>query len=317
VRTLVILAALGTLAVCASAADARSPFRLLGAGSAWTDGDRYAAINLKDQPAHVVDEWTGRAFDVVGPTGCFLQGVAEGTVLWQCDGFLNRYQPVERPKIEDLATGALRDVPGWDTYLRWFDATRYRSGFYGQGPTVSGFGSRWLSAYIWCYHCIPEDSYIDWHTGTFVERRSEVAERVPDLDDPELDVPLCAPLRRLPLHEDEDPPFQASAYDPPWFQRDAYTDRLVVRLHHCGRRKPILVARCRFDHCWSFQLGGGYLTWRQGLTVYAYRLASRHLLRVGSLPWRVQGPVVYHTRRTVYAFDSENTGVWAAPLPRR
>ena len=70
-----------------------------------------------------------------------------------------------------------------------------------------------MGGVVSCYHCGPAISYIDWHSGRFVESLKEVATRLPDLDDPDLEVPICAPLRRQPSGDPEAGAFNDSEYD--------------------------------------------------------------------------------------------------------
>jgi hypothetical protein len=310
-RSAVALTVLAAL-LAAGPADARSPFRSLGDGVGWADGERYAAITpTNDAPAgarsRVFDDATGRTWELSPPrSGCHVFAVAQGNVLWSCY--------TGAPVIQELESGATRPVPGWDTYQRWLTRDR----FAGPGPVdVSGFGGRWLQATMWCYHCPPALSFMDWHTGTFVSATTDLAERTVDLDNPELDVPLCAPLRRLPVkHPEGSPKYVPSEYERPWMLRNLWASGATVRVYRCGRREPLLIARCRFGDCLSRQLGGGYLTWRDGYRVYAFKLASRKRLDVGRLPASISTPAIVHTRRNVYATSGEGK-VFVAPIPRR
>lgn len=293
-----LLAGLLTLA---SAADARTPFRQIGTGTVWTDGDRYAALMLSRGPNRIVDAASGATWELPEPAyGCRVAGVAAGHVLWDCDV----------PLLQELATGTLRELPGWDTYLQWRENEPLGV---DRWTDLTGFGDRWVKADLLCPHCPAIWSYIDWHTGALVARVDERAKRVVDLDEPELDVPLCAPLVRKRHASPERPPFRPASFERPWLLRDLSSTSRVLELHRCGRHKPLVAARCKRGGCRSPQLGGGYLTWRDGFDVGAYRVARRRRTLVGRLPRKASGAVIAHTRRTVYAFDDEFR-VYAAPL---
>jgi hypothetical protein len=296
--------------VAASPAAARQPFRSLGAGSAWTDGERYVAINPSDnnldrKPLRVIDDVTGRTWQLAPPRlGCTIYDVAAGNVLWNCWS--------GDPLLQELDSTVARPVPGWDTYLSWL--TRYGYSF-GQ-PSVHALGSTWLEVGRDCYHCTIALSYIDWHTGTFVSAASELKQRTVDLDSADFDVPLCAPLSRLRYQDSEGiVPFAPSRYEPPWFLRRVMAPGTHVRLYHCGKSNPLLVARCKLGDCLSRQLGGGHLTWRDGYRVYDFNLRSRKRRLVGLAPGTLTMPGIWHTRRTVYASGSGK--VYAAPMPHR
>jgi hypothetical protein len=158
---------------------------------------------------------------------------------------------------------------------------------------------------------------VDWHSGAFRTDFPDVARRSVDLDRPELDRPICAPLSRRPEADSDygGPRFASEDYEPPWMLRDTTVSSWRLRLYHCGRRKPVTIARCQLGHCLSPQLGGGYLTWRDGYRVYASRLASRRRVRVGTLPGGTEAPTVVHTRRSVYAAGTD-LNAYAAPLKR-
>jgi hypothetical protein len=289
------------LAICAPA-QARSPFRLIGEGTVWTDGDRYAVVQLEGGTVRVIDDRLGRSWDLAAHPTCYLGGAAAGHLLWDCT-------PAP-PRLQDIATGDVTDVPGWDAYVAATQALQPTAlGWFG--PEVRGFGSSWARGVVGCYHCPPQYGYVDWHSGRFVSELREVATRLPDLDAPDLDVPLCAPLTRRAYHDRELEPFADAQYEPPWFMREA--SYRVLRLYHCGRRKPLIVRRC--GRTCDASLGGGYLFWTEtstpGLTtIKAFRLADRRKFVIAQT---TQARFIAHTRRAVYV-ERSNGNVYSAPL---
>ena len=316
-----LLVGLAALLLAAPAADARAPFHLIARGSSvTTDGERYALLRDRDGiPYRVIDDQSGRSWPVpVAPAGCLPSvQVADGQLLWDDCPTLASEAPSSRPVLQDLETGELRQVPGWDAYLSWF-ATRAQGGWLGGGPTPNLFGSHWLRARIDCYHCGPEWSYIDWRSGRLIPSPGDAATTVPDVDSPELEVPLCAPLRRHLVDGGGYTAdyFEESVYDPPWYQRSA--SARYVQLYRCGHRKPVRIHRCSTTAPCFSQLGAGYLTWSDpSLVIKAFRLADRRVVRIGVLKGSNTLPdAVQHTSRAVYV-NVVGSKVYAAPLPRR
>jgi hypothetical protein len=299
-----------TLLICAASADARR-FHFVGEGTVWADGDRYAAISLKDRPVRVIDDLARRGWSVTSPRpNCHLSGVAARTVMWDCS---QATPPLEAPRLQELGTRTLRPVPGWDTYARWFESFRYQltAPF---GPYPAGLGARWVGGAYGCFRCKAGPSFMDWHTGTFVPRVDDVAGRVVDLDDPDLEVPLCAPLQRhVSPYEDDTGSFgfYASAYRSPWFLNDAYAEGSVLKLYRCGHRKAVFTVRCR---CHDPVLGRRHLLWLDQYDVRAFDLAKRRRVSLGKLE-PVAGPRLYATRHTLY-ITTYGGYVYAASLPR-
>jgi hypothetical protein len=312
-----LIVGLAVLLLAAPAADARSPFHLLGTGTVWTDGDRYAVLQLDGQPVRVIDEATRLSWNVTGtPTGCFLEGAADGYLLWNC------YEAP--PGLQEIQTSRVTAVPGWDAYEAWV-AQNTKEWTFPFGPEVAGFGSHWIRGVIGCYHCGPTYSYVDWHSGSLLKGAVADAKHVADLDDPDLDVKLCAPLR-IPSTDDgtggryyDDG--AGTTYQRPWFLRN--DSRRYIQLYRCGHRKPLHIHRCQHLYACASQLGGGYLTWNDSpwgvTTIGAFRLSNRRKRTIGKLPGT---GTALHTRRTVYVnIVSEEVGasgkVYAARLPRR
>jgi hypothetical protein len=318
-----LLVGLAALLLPAPAADARSPFHLIARGSSvTTDGERYALLSDRDQvPYRVIDDQARRSWPVPpAPAGCqpYSVQVADGQLLWDLCPTLAGGASSSRPVLQDLETGALRPVPGWDAYLSWF-APRAGQGWAGTGPWPDHFGSPWLRASIACYHCGHEWSYIDWHTGRLVAAPAEAAMTVPDVNAPALEVPLCTPLRRR-IVDGQDyvaDYFADSVYDPPWYLRSGLGR--YVQLYLCGHRKAVRIHRCSAVSDCSPQLGGGYLTWtdpswRDGIAlIKAFRLTDRRRVAIGKLRGAAS---VQHTSTSVYV-NAAKSKVYAARLPGR
>jgi hypothetical protein len=317
-RSLVV--GLAVLVLTAPAAEARSPFHLVGTGSVWTDGDRYTVLSDTDGvPYRIIDDRTRRSWRAPSaPPGCeaYLQ-VADGHLLWaHCIELLGDVLS-SRPLLQNLETGAVTPVPGWDRYVSWF-AVRAELGWTGEGPWPNRFGSRWLRAEIQCYHCGPEYSYIDWHAGRFVSHLTEVPKVLPDLETADLEVQLCAPLRRHRLQDAYlgNWAFEDSVYAPPWYMRDAIGR--YVQLNRCGHHKPLRIHRCSALSACAPQLGGGFLTWSDpewkygAATIKVFRVADQRRVSIGKLRG---ADTVQHTARRVYVSTASGK-VYVARLPR-
>jgi hypothetical protein len=269
----------------------------------------------------VIDDATRRSYDLEAPDGCSFRGVAEGYALFECPSDTGT-----RPALlMDIQTGATSPVPGWDEYTRWW---RSAGGDHGTAlsaafPEVSAIGRHWIESTWACYHCEPEHQYLNWRTGALVlDAAARERTRVVDLDERDLEMPLCAPLsRRVDPSARDDPVFESPfllGYDfqAPWglpqLRRSVAGKRLV--LDRCGRVHPITVSRCR-ARCSQGQLGAGFLTWSEGPRVYSWLLSTRKRRRFAGLA-RFAGTAltVQHTRRTIYVNAGDS--VYAAPSRR-
>ena len=293
-------------------ASARAPFHRVATGIAWADGERYWAAlpDLPSQdPTQVFDDLTGQRWQIQPPrvADCYaLIGVAAGNALWQCSS-----GDPNPPLLQELESGAVRPVPGWEQFVTWLDLNQ--TGFIWDGGPRA-FGDRWIELESGCYHCGETLHYLDWHAGTYVATASDLPERTVDLDRPNFDIPLCAPLSRAPSGYDS-PPFKQSQYERPWFLRWPHAPGTRVRLYHCGKRKPIPIARCNSD-CLDRRLGHGYVVWRDGRLVYWFDLHSRKRRLVGRMPSGTT--VINYTSRRVYASAGASAGpIYAARLPSR
>jgi hypothetical protein len=310
-------AALLVTLLLAAPASARSPFHRVATGIAWADGERYWAAlpDLPDQdPTQVFDDLTGQRWQIQPPPAAFcyaLIGVAAGNALWQCS---SNGDP-SAPLLQELASGAVRAVPGWEQFETWLSVNQ--TGFIWDG-SPRAFGDGWIELESGCYHCSASLQYLDWHAGTFISMASDRPERTVDLDRPNFDIPLCAPLRRQPTPENSvegSPPFVDSQYERPWFLRWPKAPGSRVRLYHCGKRKPIPIALCKHSACLDRRLGHGYVVWRDGRLVYWFDLHSRKRRLVGRMP--AGTTLINYTSRRVYASAGPSSGpIYAARLPR-
>lgn len=289
------LIALAALILCTGSAEA-GRFRFVGEGTVWTDGDRYAAVSLKDRAVRVIDDVADRSWSVTPPDpGCYLHEVAARNVLWGCSQ--------AAPLLQELGSETTRPVPGWDAYLAWFETIRY-SLTAPTGPYPGGFGRSWLTAAYGCFRCAAEPSYLDWRTGRLVSGVPDLPTKIIDLDDPDLEATLCKPLHPRVHH-------YVAVYEPPWFLLYRHGGQGLLHLSHCGSARPVFSVRCR---CFGPILGHRHLLWLDGYTVRGYDLAKRRRVSLGRLE-PVAGPQLWATRHTLYV-TTYGGYVYAARLER-
>jgi hypothetical protein len=185
-----------------------------------------------------------------------------------------------------------------------------------KGPGPIGLGGRWLRGEVTCDRCIQVWSYIDLRTGRFVSQVRERATRLVDLDEPDLEVPLCAPLRRRPLEDYVGPPFEEATFRRPWLLTELRQERGYVRVRRCGRRNPVIVGPCRSRGC-DVQLGRRHVVWLDGGVVRAFDLVTRRRFVVGKVKPSLEPGSLHLTRHRVYVVPYSGGEVQVAPLPRR
>jgi hypothetical protein len=333
---------LAVLVLLASAASASAlPLRKLGPGSIWTDGTRYAVFFPAEQawwPAQVYDERAGRRYTVNTPTVppapgfqtppiCRFYAVAGGSVLWSC--------PFGEPPylLTELATGVTRAVPGWHRLERSLSQFEHESDVLG--PGLRGFGRRWLHIQLYGAHELLANRWLDWRTGTLVKNEPGGARDVIDLDDSRLAVPLCEPLRRRIERSDGSGldiviPY---VYEHGWLFDSSYSVQShAIKVHRCGRRRPLVLHRCR-HFCSSASFGAGYVTWldekkfsifdptpisRDQTVVFAYDV-RRHRRFGFRANFGLQWPLyLWHTRKHIYAHTAfTSPTLYVGRLPER
>ena len=185
------------------------------------------------------------------------------------------------PQLLDLGTGAAAPVPG-----------AAAAGVGGPDSGVSTVGTVWAEGWT------GGGSVFFTLDGSAVDRGDGAANQLPDLDSARLWRPLCAPLRRTPAADDEDPRgFLPYAYSPPLGLDHRLFDYRPLHVDRCGRKRPLRLSRCR-RACKAVHLGAGSVAWRSRGRIRLYRGASR---RRASWPARAFGPEpgAFPTRRHV------------------
>ena len=241
----------------------------------------------------------------------YASGSDAATVVDTADGSSRRLSVAAGCEPGDVACGRLLLVCG-DAFSSSRPAVVVdaRSGrTVGPPPgAISGrwdlLGRYWLSGAVFDMRGDVIPSYLNWRTGRY--RRDDGPPR--DMNRPTLPI----------LH----PPCGAGSARG-WFDVPGRRSLLLTR---CGRRRPILLSRCRLGYgCRSFSVSAGVATWaegRAGNVARAYLIARRR-----ALSWRVAGfdektsnsPLgVEHTAREIFvsAWGPPATRVYATALPR-
>jgi hypothetical protein len=295
-----------------AAAHAEPPFRKLGPGEIWTDGERYAVMSRDAIPRRAFDDRTGTSYPIAPPADeCTIMGIAAGTVLWSCrDG---------DPMLMALDSGTSRPVPGWDAVIDSYDPPP----LVNAGPLISGFGAHWIQVEIHGWSALLASRWIDWHDGRIVSDALGATTSVIDLDSTELTRPLCAPLRRRVERDGGVELPVPHVYERPWLfvPWPFFSTKRVVTVRRCGRRGRVVLARCR-PRCRNLTMGAGWVTWARGDWAYAYDLRRERRRRVGTV---TQQPSlvdldfnIWHTRNRMYLQTGGfASSVYVAALRRR
>ncbi len=157
--------------------------RFVGFGSIGGDGDRYviyrpqALYPTRDLPARLTDEQTGATRILVPPTGCGPGSLESGELLWHCDA---TYDPPFL--ISDLATGLTQSALRWDKVL---------AEPYGLTHAPEAIGRQWMTVRQTGNH-VNVIGYLNWHTGTWIQKLEGNPRAQPNLDRPDLEEPICA-----------------------------------------------------------------------------------------------------------------------------
>jgi hypothetical protein len=163
-------------------------------------------------------------------------------------------------------------------------------------PPTSGvpdaIGSTWARIAEWSYHWTGFQ-YVNWHTGEVRDTGDAGTDpwprHYPDLDRPDLLMPVCSPLRGY--HSTDDGGELAGigdaqhSYDRKWgiVLVGIYNSRWLVQ--RCGSKRPLLRMTC---DCSQPQLGGGLLSWTRWYKRPAHARVNVLRLRDGHrFSWRV------------------------------
>src|SRR5689334_3621549 len=312
-----LVLALAALALVPGIADAKLHYRSLGLSTHWatSDGVRYAVFPTKNALVLVDAGSTKLQVKRLPLRTCPLAGgppyyyvVGGGRIAVGCAyelflrGFSGR-QMVKPPYIER---------PGG-----YFDSQV--EGYEGDQVRTEAAGKRWLEADVATEDASDFRRFLDWHTG---ESRSDSADAgsAPNLDDPALFTPLCAPLERMPVQAYEAPSgFYEYAYDAHFgVTLRAGPARGLNPTHEltiqaCGQPEPQVLSGCAND-CIYVQYGAGLLSWYDGelhlraaRTGMAYPIDEAHL-----------GSAIAHTRRWLFVHrcDARLCRVLAARISR-
>lgn len=279
------------------------------AGAPHGDGGRWVVYAPARDTVRVLDDesgerWSERIPCATAPYGDPVLAVGGGQAVVGCDR-AGSGAAGWRPLLLDLTTRSWSEVAG-------FEALAARLTSNGSGVTLDfpAVGSRWLHVVASEYRS-RWDVWIDWRTGALGPEPT--AATATDLDAPELNVPLCAPLRRAPSDDAEDrllslPPFAELLTDGPL----AVTvgPRTPLALLRCGSAARLrLEPHARPSLPSQLAFGSGAVSWQTGEQgrLYQPRCGVR-------LSWTVRTPGVTHSSGAFYRVDG--SAIERLALPR-
>ena len=196
----------------------------------------------------------GRALGVQTGCGPAAHGLRGDRLLLTCP---------EGNRLLELRTGVAGPVPGWEVA---------RAGAWD--ATVLAVGQVWGEGVLLAPQCCDASVFFRLD-GAGTDRSEGASNELPDLDAPQLWRPMCAPLERTRDDNDEDDrSFLPYAYSPPLGLDQRAFDYRPLRVDRCGRKRPLVLSRCR-QACTAVQLGAGSVAWRERGRIRLYRGASR------------------------------------------
>jgi hypothetical protein len=238
----------------------------------------------------IFDLRAGTRRELPTPAGCGSVHAGAGQLLWHC---------ADEPRLADLRTGEPVAAPPGAAEIEQRSiccgAGRDETEYEVDGPV----GRRWLGFGIYDRETA-ETSYIDRLSGRVSDGPAPRRGHILDLDQPDLDRRLCAPVRP-PLTAAAGP--QGSA--PPYFawasSADADRDR-HIHAQRCGRRQIRRLGTCeRIQACQGPFAQRGWVAWGTVGIARAVHLPTgrRVLARGPELLGLADRWLVTHSARTV------------------
>jgi hypothetical protein len=253
----------------------------------------------------------GRSRTVAAPAGCKVSVAQNGLLAGECGAF---------DPIASSPGNVLRHL--FVARLDGSSATRLDAvGQAGADGTVasapSSVGAQWIGSPNAEYHGGEWTEAVNWHTGEVRESRQDAAGTIDDVNAPDLQTPLCAPVKRV---EHVDDVFGSA---PGYFEAQAQ-GRYVLLQHadgngtvrRCGSRRPVRLPK-GFD---ARELGGGWVAGATGLgrgiRIEVVRLVDGAHRWVTGIP-RGSIPALTFTRGRLYLSGFEGSdAISTVKLPR-
>lgn len=272
-------------------------------GSPASDGKRWVAFMSSPSVVQVIDEQAGTRFESTLPIPCAqpggLMAVGGGQALFDCGG--GDWYWYGRPLMLDLTTREWHEPPGLA------DALRHRGGSEMGAASLYRVGSYWLAGSAAEYRSY-ETLFVNWRTGQFATEPGDGYQ--PQLDDEQLDQPLCDPLLREPAEPDsagDGPAFHPYEYEPPYALESA-----PLTLRRCGSFAGVSLS-AKSGRAPHGQLGSGYVTWLDSGQAHAYVPACG-----ARFSWSMAGAAfIAHTSGAVFVGRPDRVpSLVRIPLPR-
>lgn len=182
-----------------------------------------------------------------------LLGMGGGQVLFAC---VRTVEPRSFAYLLlDVASGTVHVPVGADSRLAQARVSE------DDAIHLTGVGAFGIAYSYELYHADYAGRF-DWRTGVEAQASGRGDDRqVPDLDVPQLESTLCAPLR---LTRDSGTGFLPYDYDPPYL---AVARGRELVLQQCGRTDEVVLAH---RAVYNFSVAGGFASWFEGTHRFAY-----------------------------------------------
>ena len=251
-------------------------------GQAGPDAVAWRTKGFEEAPA-IVRYDDGRVATVPAPAGCDAQTVGSGRVGYICgiDEVAGQPRVIRHVAVSSLAGD---DIARIDAEVPINGPT----GHYPVNPAA--VGDQWIRSLNGDYHSGEWWEDINWHTGEVRENHEPDLTQVADLDAADLMVPLCAPLRAVPIPSPDD---SLSRWPVTVHGRWALIDHNYswngdwTSLYRCGSSKPVHLFPAATSGTPSLGDGWAGQAWTlkpRGWRVEIVRLADRRRVVVSGLP---------------------------------
>jgi hypothetical protein len=266
-----------------------------------SDADRTGSVVLRGDD--------GRVRTVAAPAGCRVSVAQNGLLAGEC----GPHDPIASSPGSVLRHLFVARLDG-SAVTRLDTAGQVGADGSTAGPP-SSVGAQWIGSPNAEYHGGEWTEAVNWHTGEVREDRQIAAGTIDDVNAPDLQVPLCAPIERV---EHVDDVFGSA---PGYF--DAQAQGPYVLLQHadghgtvrrCGSTRPVRLPR-GFD---ARELGGGWAAGAagagRGLRIEVVRLADGRRRTVTGIPRSI--PTLTFARGRLYLSDfAGSNAIYTVKLP--
>lgn len=207
------------------------------------------------------------------------------------------------------------------------DQTLHADGGGSFAARIDEVGAQWVRSVESGYHSTYRFQNINWRTGEQRATRETDPTRVVDLDAPDLQAPICPPLRAT-AEADDDPNSDVRELAPAlrpvtvrgrWalITRTSYwATTQSAKLYRCGSGKPIALPRgfgtAKLWPAGGLTLGDGWLATYRPDGMRLLRLSDRRQFKVSGAPG-----AAHFTKGRLYVGGARGRALRTVVLPRR